>query len=135
MLISLILAIFYNTIFQEINLLKEYFFSSFLILLFFPYLFVVSNFFAFLFFLEYINTLILLKLIASKLNKTAVTNQTNYFNSKKFVGLIFYQFWSTFFSNMLLFYFFVGILYKTGTTCWYLLNLILLNLNFSFFTE
>lgn len=130
-----IVFIFLNTFFQGISLLKEYFFSSFLVLLFFPYLFIVNNFFSFLFFLEYINTLILLKLIASKLNNTSGGRQANYFNPKKFIGLIFYQFWSTFFSNMLLFYFFIGILYRTGTTSWYLLNFIIYGLNFSFFTE
>jgi hypothetical protein len=130
-----IIFIFYNIFFQGINLLKEYYFSSFLVLLFFPYLFIINNFFSFLFFLEYINTLILLKLIASRLNKTSITDQNSYFTSKKFISLIFYQFWSTFFSNMLLFYFFVGILCKTGTTCWYLLNLIIFETSFSFFTE
>lgn len=36
---------------------------------------------------------------------------------------------------MFLFYFFINILHKTGTTCWYLLNFIIFELNFSFFTE
>lgn len=92
-LISLyIIYIFYNVFFQKINLLKEYYFSTLLILLFFPYLFVVNNFFSFLFFLEYINTLILFKLISSKFNKTNISEQTNFYSSKKFISLIFYQF-------------------------------------------
>lgn len=87
------LYIFYNIFFQKINFYKDYFFSIIKLLFAFPYLFLVNNFLAFIFVLEYLNTIIFYKLISSKLNKTDVNiSANNYFPSKKYVNVIFFQF-------------------------------------------
>lgn len=119
-----IIYIFYNIFFQQINFYKDYFFSITKLILTFPYLFLVNNFFAFIFILEYINTIIFYKLISSKINKTDSSLHKNFFPSKKYINVIFFQFWSTFFSNMFFFYFFIYMLYKIGSTNWYFLNFI-----------
>ena len=115
--------ILYNIFFQKVNFYKDYFFSLINLIFAFPYLFLVNNFFSFIFVLEYINTLIFYKLISSKLNKVDVYKKyTNYYPSKKYVNIIFFQFWTTFFSNMFFFYFFIYMLYKVGSTEWVFLN-------------
>jgi len=87
------LYIFYNIFFQKINFYKDYFFSIIKLLFAFPYLFLVNNFLAFIFILEYLNTIIFYKLISSKLNRNEVnSSKINYFPSKKYVNVIFFQF-------------------------------------------
>ncbi len=122
-IIGYILYIFYNIFFQQINLYKDYFFAIVKLIFGFPYLFLVNNFFSFIFILEYLNTIIFYKLISSKINKVdSFYKFFNYYPSKKYINIIFFQFWSTFFSNMFFFYFFIYILYKLGSTNWYFIN-------------
>lgn len=65
-------------------------------------------------------------MISSKINKTdTFYKYFNYYPSKKYINVIFFQFWSTFFSNMFFFYFFIYMLYKVGTTEWFFLNFVM----------
>lgn len=88
-----IIYIFYNVFFQKINFNKDYFFSIVQLIFMFPYLFLVNNFFSFVFILEYINTIIFYKLISSKINKTdSFYKYHNNYPSKKYANVIFFQF-------------------------------------------
>jgi len=127
--IVFLLLIFNNLHTQGVNLYKDYFFSLTNILLSTPYIFLVNNFFSFIFILEYINTVVFYKLISSKLEKNKNyfvenTHEENNLSSKKYVNIIFFQFWATFFSNMFFFYFFIYMLFKVGSTNWNFLNFV-----------
>ena len=81
--------------FQILNLMKDYYFVTLFLVFNTIYLFVINNFFSFLFVLEYLNILILYKLLLSKINKTKVyciNNTKLIFSTKKFISLLFYQF-------------------------------------------
>ena len=90
-----ILYIYINMFFQILNLMKDYYFVTLFLIFNTTYLFIVNNFFSFLFVLEYLNILILYKLLLSKINKTRIyfINSTKLiFSTKKFISLLFYQF-------------------------------------------
>lgn len=96
-LTTYLLIIFNNLHHQQINIYKDYFYSLVYIILTTPYLFIVNNFFSFIFVLEYINTIIFYKLISSKLDKNITyfgidAFDENNLKSKKYVNIIFFQF-------------------------------------------
>jgi len=88
-----IVYIFYNIFFQKMNIYRDYFFSVISLMTAIPYMFLVNNFYALIFILEYINTIIFYKLISSKINKADVIedNKTQY-SSKKYINILFFQF-------------------------------------------
>lgn len=113
-----VLIFFYkNIISQKVNYSREYFFSIINITLFFPFLFFANNLYSFLFLLEFLSTLIFYKLVVSKINQKPLINlEKNIFFSKKYISMLFFQFWITFFSTITLFYFFNQILLMVGSS-------------------
>lgn len=132
-IMTYLINLFFNIFFQKIGVLQDYYLSVLLIVLNIPILFIVNNFFSFLFILEFLNTIIFFKLISSKTGN--YSNFKNYYFSKKNISLIFYQFWATFYSNMFLFYFFISCIYIFGTSTWYLINFIVFSLEYSYLYE
>ena len=126
MLIILIIYIFKNLFFQKINYPKEYFFSILNIIVISPILFFTNNLFSFIFLLELLSVLIFFKLTVSKINKkTNFLSNKNLFFSKKYLSLLFFQFWVTFFSTIMLFFFLNSILVLLGSSNFFLINFLL----------
>lgn len=94
LLINLNVLFFYKNIFlQKINYSNDYFFSIINITLFFPFIFFTNNVYSFIFFLEFIGILIFYKLIVSKTTSIDFfKKKKNFFFSKKYVNMLFYQF-------------------------------------------
>jgi len=106
----------------------DFFFSLLNLILFLPLLFCINNFFTFLFVLELISCFLFYKLAASKLwykttsEKILIT--TNNEKPNVYVNMIFFQYWITFFSTILIIYTMLNIFYLFGTTEWCLFNLV-----------
>ena len=125
--INLFMLIIISTIsFSKINYSNDYFFSLLNLTLILPLIFLSNNIFSFIFFLELSSNVIFYKLIVSKLWYLNPNFEIKFFNlkSKNYINLIFYQFWITFFSTILIFFFYININYIFGTTDWSILNFI-----------
>lgn len=122
--------------YSNINYSYDYFFSLINLNIFLPLLFLSNNIFSFFFLLELNSCLIFYKLTVSKLWYLNLSNNSNKFNkifSKNYLNLIFYQFWVTFFSTVLILFFFLNLNFMFGSTNWTFINYILYvdsNLNF-----
>ena len=138
LLINLNILFFYKNIFlQKINYSNDYFFAIINITLFFPIIFFTNNIYSFIFFLEFLGVLIFYKLIVSKTTSIDFfKKKKNFFFSKKYINMLFYQFWITFFSTVFLFYFLINILLIFGTSNWFYINFLYASsFNISFFNE
>ena len=109
-LINFILLIITKQItYSNVNYSYDYFFSLVNLSIFLPLLFLSNNIFSFFFLLELNSCLIFYKLVVSKLWYLNLDNSFNKFSkifSKNYLNLIFYQFWVTFFSTVLIIFFF-----------------------------
>jgi len=95
--------------YNNVNYSYDYFFSLINLSIFLPILFFSNNVFSFFFLLELNSCLIFYKLTVSKLWYLNLSNNSNKFQkiySKNYLNLIFYQFWVTFFSTILILFFF-----------------------------
>lgn len=137
-IINLNVLFLYKSLFlQKINYANDYFFSILNLTLFLPFMFFSNNVYSFIFFLEFLGILVFYKLIVSKTSSLDFfKKKKNFFFSKKYVNMLFYQFWVTFFSTIFLFYFLMSIILMFGTSNWFNLNF-LVSINFSvyFFNE
>lgn len=120
-----------------INSVKSDFFFSFLFLFSIStYIYYCNNFFSFLFFLEITSLTVFFNFISSKIWTNSSYNNINLkkVNSfRKYLNLIFFQFWSSFFSTVILFFFFLFLILNFGTTEWIILNYFF-NLKLSLFS-
>ena len=102
-----------------------------------PLIFFSNNIFSFFFLLELNSCIIFYKLVVSKLWYFNLDNNFYKFNkifSKSYLNLIFYQFWVTFFSTVLIIFFIININFIFGSLNWSLLNYIIYsNNNINFF--
>lgn len=114
-----------KAVFKKTNLLKsiDYLFSLNNLTLLLPYLFFVNTTFTFLFLLELISTILLYKLISSKIwfKNTHGTKSTNNI-PQNYINMVFFQYWITFFSTIFIVYFYINIFYIYGTTDWFILQ-------------
>jgi hypothetical protein len=82
-----------NLILQKINYSNDFFFAILNLNLFLPFIFLSNNIFNFIFFLELLGILVFFKLVVSKNNSVEFfKKKKNFFFSKKFINMIFYQF-------------------------------------------
>jgi hypothetical protein len=107
----------YDFFFALLNL------SIFLVLIFFT-----NTLFSFFFLLEVNSVIVFFKFLMSKtwykdLNKSSI-NLKNQYNSKTFINMLFFQFWTAFFSSVLFVYVIIFLLFSFGSTEWIFLNLL-----------
>ncbi len=127
-LINLGLIFIVNSIsFNKINYSTDYFFSLLNLTLLLPLLFLSNNIFSFIFILELNTCIIFYKLVVSTLWYSSLdkTKKLNKIKSKNYINLIFYQFWITFFSTIVIFFFYININFIFGTTDWSIINFII----------
>ena len=114
--------------YSNINYSYDYFFSLINLSVLLPLIFLSNDIFSFFFLLELNSCIIFYKLVVSKLWYFNLDNNFNKFTktfSKNYLNLIFYQFWVTFFSTILIIFFFININFIFGSTNWSIINYIL----------
>ena len=109
------------------NVKNDYFFGLIFLSLFSFYIFFSNTFFTFIFILECITMTVFFKFIASKLwvnfdNDFKLLNFKKNISYKKYLNMLFFQFWSTFFSTVIIFYFLIFLVFNFGTTEWFIFN-------------
>lgn len=113
---------------NKINYSNDFFFSLTILLYLIPYIYFVNNLFVFIFYLELISCTIFYKLIASRLwykdiknikNKISTSNNLTRKLPKHYINMVFFQYWVTFFSTILLLFGLFSMLYLTGSVDWY----------------
>ena len=116
------------------NVKNDYFFSLLLLVTFSVYIYLSNTFFTFLFLLECVSTTIFFKFISSKVwndNQFSDIDLKQSSSFKKYINMLFFQFWSTFFSTVVLFFFLIYLVLSFGSTEWFIINyLFLTKLNF-----
>ena len=108
LLINLCLLWIVNAVsFNKINYSNDYFFALLNLTVLLPLIFLSNNIFSFIFILELNTSIIFYKLVVSKLwySTNDKNKKLNKVKSKSYVNLIFYQFWITFFSTIMIFFF------------------------------
>lgn len=91
-----------------------------------PFIFLSNNLLSFFFFIELASLLTFYMLISSRdfffSNKKILNKNLKNTEGKKFFNVIFYNFWSSFFSSMFLVYSILNLFFVFGTTEWAFLN-------------
>ena len=108
LIINLGLLFIINAVsFNKINYSNDYFFALLNLTVLLPLIFLSNNIFSFIFILELNTSIIFYKLVVSKLwySTNDKDKKLNKIKSKNYVNLIFYQFWITFFSTIMIFFF------------------------------
>ena len=139
LVINLFLLFIINSIsFNKINYSNDYFFALLNLTVLLPLIFLSNNIFSFIFILELNTSIIFYKLVVSKLWYTSndKDKKLNKIQSKSYVNLIFYQFWITFFSTIMIFFFYINVNFLFGTTDWSIVNFIVfLENNINYFNK
>lgn len=111
---------------QSTNVSLDYIVSIVTILFFLPYIFFCNNILIFFFFLELASNLILYNLLGSanwfSSFKKHVFSKKETSVSKHFFNVVFFHFWASFFSSVLLIYSIINFYLIFGTTEWFYLN-------------
>ena len=136
-LFILLFLIFLNKISIVKNIQFEYFFSIIFLNTLLPLIFFSTNILTFFFILEVVSCLILFKFIVGRDWELLIsTKKSNFFNysstykSTSYINIVFFQYWISFFSSVLLVYSLLMFLYYYGSTEWILLNF-LSNIDFT----
>jgi NADH:ubiquinone oxidoreductase subunit 2 (subunit N) len=127
LLVNLALLFIIDSIsFNKINYSNDYFFALLNLTVLLPIIFLSNNIFSFIFILELNTSIIFYKLVVSKLWYQSLdkNKKLNKIKSKNYINLIFYQFWITFFSTIMIFFFYINTNFIFGTTDWALVNFI-----------
>jgi len=113
------------------NLYKlDYFFSLVNLSIFLPTILLVNNLFTFFFFLELNAAIVFYKFITT--NCWTSTKNQLFYNSntpKNYVNMLFFQYWSSFFSSVLFVYVIILYLYLYGDVSWFYVNFLNFTLN------
>lgn len=126
-LLSLTILIFYTK--SPMNLGFEYMFTICNLNIAILFLFLANNLYSLFFFLELITVFVFYKFTVSKFWfstkskfwKTSVTKFVQIF-PRYFLNMLFFQYWSAFFSSILILFSFITVTMMYGTTDWFLLN-------------
>lgn len=135
-LIFLLLAL--NLIFificQNISLLSnfvklDYYFALINLSNFLPLIFITNTLFTFLFILEFTSVIVFYKFVVSKIWKIKNNNDINNFTLFRnlpnyYLNMLFFQYWATFFSSVLIVFSLISFIYMYSTTEWFMLNLL-----------
>ena len=104
----------------------DYFFALANLNNFLPLLFLANTIFTFFFILEVNSTIVFYKFIVSKMwyNKADQdsSTQNNNLVSTNHLNVLFFQYWSTFFSSTIFLFFLINIIYMYGSTEFFFLN-------------
>ena len=137
--INFMLLFIVNTVsFNKINYSNDYFFALLNLTILLPMIFLSNNIFSFIFILELNTSIIFYKLVVSKLwyPSNDKDKKLNKIQSKSYVNLIFYQFWITFFSTIMIFFFYINVNFLFGTTDWSVVNFIVfIDNNINYFNK
>ena len=111
------------------NLHFEYFFAIIFLNILLPIIFFSTNLLTFFFILEVISSLILFKFITGRdweilisTKKSQFFNYKNNLKSTAFTNIVFFQYWVSFFSSVLIVYSLLIFLYFYGSTEWVIIN-------------
>ena len=149
-LIFILLLLFINILFvlicQNLSLVNnfvklDYLFSLINLSIFLPLIFITNTLFTFLFVLEFTSTIIFYKFVVSKVWKIKDNNNINNFLLFRnlpsyYLNMLFFQYWATFFSSVLIMFVLISYIFMYGTTEWFVLNLLnkfTINLNLNNF--
>jgi len=96
---------------------------------FMPIIFLTNTLFTFLFVLEFVSVVVFYKFVVSKVwtikDNTNVNNFLLFRNLPNYyLNMMFFQYWSTFFSSVLIVFSLISYIYLYNTTEWFLLNLL-----------
>jgi hypothetical protein len=105
----------------------DYFFSIINITLFIPMIFLSNTLFTFFFLIELVSCAIFYKFIVSKISFKNNNYKDNYFSifSKNYLNVLFYQYWSSFFSSVMIIFCIIYLFSLTGSTEWSIINFII----------
>lgn len=105
----------------------DYIFSIINITLFIPMIFLANTLFTFFFIIELVSCSIFYKFIVSKISFKNNNYKDNFFSiySKNYLNVLFYQYWSSFFSSVMIVFSIFYIFTLTGTTEWSVVNFII----------
>lgn len=130
----LILNFLFIIISQNISLLSnyvklDYFFALINLSNFLPLIFLTNTLFTFLFILEFTSVIVFYKFVVSKLWKIKNNNDVNNFTLFRnlpnyYLNMLFFQYWATFFSSVLIVFSLISFIYMYSTTEWFMLNLL-----------
>lgn len=105
----------------------DYIFSILNISILIPIIFITNTLFTFFFFIELASCCIFYKFILSKFNFSNKYTKDNFFSiySKNYLNVLFYQYWSSFFSSILLVFSIYSMYILVGSSEWSIINFIL----------
>lgn len=116
----------------------DYIFALLNIILFIPYIYLSNTLFTFFFIIELVSCSIFYKFVVSKISFNNNNYKDNFFSifSKNYLNVLFYQYWSSFFSSVLIISSIYYMYIVTGTTEWSIFNFILnTNRQINYFTN
>lgn len=109
----------------------DYFFALINLSNFLPLIFLANTLFTFLFVLEVNSCVVFYKFVVSKFwyNDSKSTIKINNYAfrrllPKNYLNMLFFQYWATFFSSVIIMYVLISYIYIYGTTEWIMLNLL-----------
>lgn len=111
------------------NMQKEYIFTISFLNLFLPVIFFSTNILTFFFIVELLSCLILMQFVVGRdfdnLNSSKRVGYFNFksnFKSYSYINVIFFQYWTSFFSSVLLVFSFLSYINIFGTSEWIIIN-------------
>ncbi len=124
-----IFIFFKSLIFKKIIFLNlDFLFSTSLICFLAPYIFFQNNLISLFLFLELLNILFFFNFVTYTSQSNKKLNLKNNYNY--FLNLVFFQFWISFFSSIILLWCILNILLYLGTTEFFYINYLIHNLQF-----
>lgn len=124
------LYVVYQSSYNKLNYSTDYFFAMVNLNNFFPLIFLSNTIFTFFFILEVNSTIIFYKFIVSKIWYKANNNyfdvNLDKFNKqvpKNYLNVLFFQYWTTFFSSTLFLFFLINIIYFFGSTEYFFVSI------------
>jgi hypothetical protein len=137
------LLFFYFKIITKNNIPQsiDFFFALVNLSVFTPLIFASNTFYTLFFIMEVISCFLFYKFAVSKIwfniNISNPTQQKNKFSKnfpKEYISMLFFQFWSTFFSSILILVSLLNLFYMLGTSEWIYINYLnVLNFNINYF--
>lgn len=128
-LLVIILVLINSLTHNNINYNIDFFFAITNVILFLILLFFANNLFSFVFLLELNSIIIFYKFVCSKYwykSKNEIENSKfdidNRIIPKNYLNMLFFQYWSTFFSSILIFFSLSNVFYMYGSTDYVLLE-------------
>lgn len=133
-LILILVNLFFIFVSQNLSSIQnfvklDYFFALVNLSNFLPFIFFTNTLFTFLFILEFVSVIVFYKFVVSKIwklnNLENINNFKNFRNLPNYyLNMLFFQYWATFFSSVLIVFSFITYIYMYGTTEWFILNLL-----------